>query len=135
MALYGLKKAPRLWFSKLSATLLKMGFIQSKVDYSLFILQSESTITFLLVYMDDLLICGNSLSTINSIKQLLSQSFQMKDLGPISYFLGIEIHKYADGFFLSQKKYTTYIFQEFGMLHAKPVKLHMDIKLQLTPEA
>lgn len=111
-----------------------MGFIQSKADYSLFILQSSSTITIILVYVDDLLICGNFQTAIDDLKLMLSQSFHMKDLGPVSYFLGIEIHRSRDGFFLSQRKYATDILQEFGMIHAKPLLLPMDIKLKLTAE-
>lgn len=100
-SLYGLKQAPRLWFSKLSSTLLKMGYTQSKSDYSLFMIHSDKSITIVLVYVDDLLICGNSSPQIHQLKILLSKSFQMKDLGPINYFLGIEIHRSSDGFFLS----------------------------------
>lgn len=47
-----------------------------------------STITIILVYVDDVLICGNSQSTIDDIKLMLSQSFNMKDLGPVKYFFG-----------------------------------------------
>lgn len=78
-SLYGLKQAPRLWFSKLSITLLTLGFKQSKSDYSLFVIHSASTITIVLVYVDDLLICGNSMAEIAKLKALLSSSFHMKD--------------------------------------------------------
>lgn len=93
-----------------------MGFTQSKSDYSLFVTHNETSITIILVYVDDLLICGNSASDINNLKKFLAESFHMKDLGPISYFLGIEIHRSSDGFFLSQKKYVHDILQEHGML-------------------
>lgn len=133
-SLYGLRQSPRLWFNKFSTTILQMGFIQSKADYSLFSLHSESTITIILVYVDDLLICGNSTSSISDIKQLLSRSFNMKDLGPVTYFLGIEIDRSDAGFFLSQRKYASDILLEFGMTKAKPLHLPMDIKLKLTAD-
>ncbi|KAL8115567.1 hypothetical protein AgCh_022173 [Apium graveolens] len=133
-SLYGLRQSPRLWFSKFSDTIQHMGFIQSKADYSLFILHSPSNITLVLVYVDNLLICGNCQNSIDDLKLMLSQSFNMKDLGPVNYFLGIEIHRSSDGFFLSQRKYATDILHEFGMTHAKPLKLPLDIKLKLTTD-
>lgn len=133
-SLYGLRQSPRLWFSKFSATIQTMGFIQSKADYSLFILHSLSTITLILVYVDDLLVCGNCQVKINDIKDMMSKSFNMKDLGPVNYLLEIEVHRSAAGFFLSQRKYTTDILTEFGMIHSKPLNLPMNIKLKLTAE-
>ena len=111
-----------------------MGYYQSKSDYSLFITHTDDSITAILVYVDDLLICGNNNKQLDCLKTLLSQSFNMKDLGPASYFLGIEIHRSEDGFFLSQKKYTHDILQEHGMLKSRPLQLPMDCHLKLTPE-
>lgn len=101
-ALYGLRQAPRLWFSKQSLTLLSLGFKQSKSDYSLFLKQTSTSTLAVLVYVDDLLICGSSMSDIHNLKQMLSTQFHMKDLGPISYFLGLEVDRSPSGFFLSQ---------------------------------
>lgn len=133
-SLYGLKQSPRLWFAKLSTFLLSIGYSQSKSDYSLFFIYKNETLTFILVYVDDLLICGNSVSSISSLKTLLSQNFHMKDLGDLRYFLGIEIDRTADGIFLCQKKYTTNILAELGMTNCKPLQLPLDIHLKLTPK-
>lgn len=65
------------------------------------------------MYVDDLLICGNCDQQIGYLKHMLSQSFHMKDLGPIHHFLGIEISRLVDGFSPSQKKYRADIPQEF----------------------
>lgn len=133
-ALYGLKQAPRQWFSKLSHTLLQLGFHQSKADYSLFLNHSHTHITLILIYVDDLLLCGSSLPHLTEIQNLLSQTFKMKDLGPVSYFLGLEIHRSAAGFFLSQHKYCTDILKEHGLLHCKPLQLPLDSHLKLTAD-
>ncbi|XP_074347279.1 uncharacterized protein LOC141686120 [Apium graveolens] len=133
-SLYGLKQSPRLWFHKLSQTLLNLGYIQSKSDHSLFVFHTESKITLVLVYVDDLLICGNCDAQINYLKQMLSSSFHMKDLGPVHYFLVIEIDRSKVGFFLSQKKYTADILQKFGMTISKPLQLPPDSHLKLTPD-
>ena len=133
-ALYGLKQAPRQWFHKLSCTLLQSSFTQSKSDYSLFYRINTTSITLILIYVDDLLICGNNLADIDSLKTMLSSVFHMKDLRPVRYFLGIEIDRTSAGFFLSQKKYTSDILKEFGMSHSKPLQLPMDSHTKLTPD-
>lgn len=133
-SLYGLKQAPRQWFSKLSSTLLQLGYLQSKSDYSLFTKHSSNTVTLVLVYVDYLLISGNNMDTINHLKRMLAQTFHMKDLGTLRYFLGLEVDRTAAGIFLSQKKYTLDILREYGMLHVKPLQLPMDTHLKLTPE-
>lgn len=129
--LFGLKQAPRKWFRKLSVTLLDMGFKQSRADYSLFIDTTENTITLVLVYVDDLLLAGNSQKAINGLKEMLSKSFRMKDLGDLTYILGLEISRSQDGFFVSQKKYVMDILKEFGMINATPLKVPMNSHLKL----
>lgn len=133
-SLYGLKQAPRLWFGKLSSTLLAMKYTRSKNDHSLFFIHTSTTVTVVLIYVDDLLICGNSMSAIQDLKLFLAHNFHMKDLGDLRYFLGIEISRSADGIFLCQRKYTRDIISEFGMAGKKPLQLPMDIHMKLTPD-
>lgn len=133
-SLYGLKQAPRCWFSKLSATLKEDGFSQSKADYSLFTKVTKITITLILVYVDDLLLAGSSIDKINELRSMLSHNFHMKDLGEIRYFLGLEVHRYANGFFISQKKYVMDLLKEYHITAVTPSKLPMETHLKLTPE-
>lgn len=133
-SLYGLKQAPREWFTKLSETLNSTGYTHSKVDYSLFTKNTQDTVTLVIIYMDDLLITGNSTAAISELKGSLASQFHMKDLGPVTYFLGLEIDRSSNGFFISQKKYTLNLLQEFGMLQATPLKLPMDTHIKLTPD-
>lgn len=79
-SLYGLKQAPRCWFAKLTAALTEYGFHQNRSDYSLFIYVTMGVRLHVLVYVDDLIITGNSVGVISKFKQYLNMKFHMKDL-------------------------------------------------------
>lgn len=124
-SLYGLKQAPRCWFAKLTTSLLGYGFKQSYSDYSLFTYTRDAIEMRVLVYVDDLLICGNDSAALSSFKEYLGQCFHMKDLGKLKYFLGLEVARNGEGIFLSQRKYTLEIIAETGLLGSKPVHFPM----------
>ncbi|KAK1424394.1 hypothetical protein QVD17_19723 [Tagetes erecta] len=120
-ALYGLKQAPRAWFHRLSTFLLENGFTCSRADTSLFIFKRDSCIMYLLVYVDDLNLTGNQESVITSFVQRLHDKFAIKDLGDLSYFLGLEVTHTNDGLFLSQSKYAHDVLARANLLDSKPV--------------
>jgi len=119
-SLYGLKQASRQWFAKLSLFLISIGFVQSKSDHSLFIKNIDTTFTTLLVYVYDVILAGNSLASIEEIKQTLNKSFKIKDLGKLKYFLGLEVAWSKHGIHLCQRKYALDILNDFEMLGSKP---------------
>ena len=131
-SLYGLKQASRQWFSKFSTTLLHHGFTQSKADYSLFTKQKGSCFIALLVYVDDILIASNSAEDVAELKSYLDSQFKLKDLGPVRYFLGLEIARSSKGISISQRKYALEIMEDAGMLGCKPAKCPMDQNLKLS---
>ncbi len=92
-SLYGLKQAPRAWFESFTSQLLHLGFTASSVDNSLFIFHDKHIIAYLLLYVDDIVITSNTPSYLDHLIQSLSSVFELKDLGPLSYFLGLQIHK------------------------------------------
>jgi len=67
-----------------------------------------------LVYVGDLIVVGNDSASIQ-IKVYLSACFHMKDLGVLKYFLGVEITRSPDGFYLCQRKYALDIISEVGL--------------------
>ena len=79
-----------------------------------------------LVYVDDLIVAGNTASAIAQFKQYLHNCFHMKDLGPLKYFLGIEVGRGTDGLLLCQRKYALDIISETGLLGAKPASCPME---------
>ena len=102
-SLYGLKQTSRQWFAKFSTTIQAAGFVQSKADYSLFTRQKGKSFTALLIYVDDILITGNDVNAILTLKQFLHSRFRIKDLGNLKYFLGIEVSRSKKGISISQK--------------------------------
>jgi hypothetical protein len=90
-ALYGLKQSPRAWFQRFVTVIRDVGFSPSDHDPALFIHSSSRGCTLLFLYVDDVLITGDDLEHISQVKQHLSEHFKMSDLGPLGYFLGIEI--------------------------------------------
>jgi hypothetical protein len=131
-SLYGLKQASKQWFSKFSTTLLQHGFTQSKANYSLFTRQHGSCFIDLLVYVDDILIASNDVVAVAQLKTYLDSQFKLKDLGPVRYFLGLEIARSSKGLSVSQRKYALEIMEDAGMLGCKPTKCPMDQSLKLS---
>ncbi|XP_052621627.1 uncharacterized mitochondrial protein AtMg00810-like [Lactuca sativa] len=115
-ALYGLKQAPRPWFQRLSSFLLANGFTCSCVGTSLFVFAQDSCIMYLLVYVDVLILTGNKESVITSFTTRLHNEFDIKDLGDLSYFLGLEVSYTDDGLFLSQSKYAKDVLTRADLL-------------------
>jgi hypothetical protein len=132
-SLYGLKQAPRAWFERFTSHLLTLGFIASVADSSLFVLRQGSVTVYLLLYVDDIIITGNDSSTITSIISQLSTAFELKDLGPLRYFLGLQIDYTKTGFFVHQRKYLTDLLTKFHMLDSKVVPTPIVLSPALTP--
>ena len=91
MALYGLKQSPRAWFGRFSLAMRKYGYRQSNSDHTLFLKHRQSKVTTLIVYVDDMIITGNDAEDISRLQEQLSTEFEMKNLGKLKYFLGIEV--------------------------------------------
>lgn len=118
-ALYGLRQAPRAWFTKLKDFLHQHDFQGCYSDSSLFVRSTNSSLTYILVYVDDIIITGNDSSFITSFIHVLNQSFSLKDLGDLNYFLGIEVHRLPTGICLTQSKYIRELLQRTHMDNAK----------------
>ena len=88
-ALYGLKQAPRAWYRELSNFLIQYGFINSVADTSLFILRRGSSLVYMLIYVDDILITGNDPALLQQILDSLATRFSVKEPEDLNYFLGI----------------------------------------------
>ena len=124
-AIYGLKQAPRAWYNELRTFLLQSGFNNSLADASLFVYNKNGVYLYMLVYVDDIIITGSSPPHIDRFITSLSQRFSIKDLGPLSYFLGIEVQRSSNGLHLSQNRYITDLLQRMQMSTTNSVSTPM----------
>ena len=88
----------------------------------------------LLLYVDDLFVIGTD-GLIADMKRNLAAEFEMKDLGMMHYFLGMEVWQCADGIFLGQGKYAVEILKRFGMMDCKAMATPMASNLKLLSDA
>ena len=130
-ALYGLKQAPRAWFEKFSSTISQHGFSGSSFDTTLFLRQSDHGTTILLLYVDDMIITGDYMQGIQNLKLFLGSQFEMKDLGPLNYFLGIEVSSSADGYYLTQAKYTSNLISRANITDSKIIDTPIEYNCRL----
>nr|GEX19629.1 putative retrotransposon protein [Tanacetum cinerariifolium] len=92
-SIYGLKQASRKWNKRFDDEIKKFGFSQKRDEPCLYLKASGSNITFLILYVDDILIMGNNIPVLQSVKSYLGRCFPMKDLSEVAYILGIKIYK------------------------------------------
>jgi len=115
----------------LTGFLVSQGYKQSNADHSLFILDTNDSFTALLVYVDDVILAGNSISEIDRIKALLDAEFKIKNLGKLKYFLGIEVAHSTTGISICQRKYCLDLLKDTGLMASKPVTTPLDPSIKL----
>ncbi|GKA50419.1 ribonuclease H-like domain-containing protein [Tanacetum coccineum] len=107
---------------------------QSNSDYSLFTKSEKGNFLALLVYVDDIIVIGNNVDEIEKFKDFLRTKFQIKDLGKLKYFLGIEVLETDLGLCLSQRKYCLDLLSEYGLLACKPSATPLEQNLAISNE-
>jgi hypothetical protein len=101
-----------------------LGFNKSVIDSILYYNTVNGEFLILVLYVDDLFL-NDTESLIVECKYVLASKFQMKDLGMMHYFLGLEVWQRTGEIFLSQGKYTIEILKKFGMLNLNPMATTM----------
>ena len=112
-----------------------MGFATSKSDSSLFIRQGRLGPVIILLYVNDLVITGADLGEIDGVKLQFAASFDMKDLGDLHYFLGIEVIRTPEGILISQRHYVLRILFKFEMADCKSASTPLDRTIKLRPDS
>ncbi|KAJ9544569.1 hypothetical protein OSB04_024276 [Centaurea solstitialis] len=120
-SIYGLKQASRSWNLHFDDRIKEFGFTKSEFEPCVYTKFSGSIVTFLVLYVDDILLIGNDVPTLQSVKSWLSKCFQMKDLGEAAYILGIKIYRNRSKRLigLGQSTYIDKILKKFRMDESK----------------
>ncbi|CAI7799875.1 unnamed protein product [Closterium sp. NIES-53] len=115
-ALYGLKQAPRQWYLKLQGVLEEIGFTPSSADHSLFMLGEGKQRSFMVVYVDDILIFSPSSNLVKEVMLKLQDKFKCKALGDVSFYLGLHIERDVEKrcMRVHQRKYLEALAANFG---------------------
>lgn len=92
-ALYGLRQAPRAWYSKLNKCMMEIGFERCPYETAVYSKKVGNNVLIIAVYVDDILVIGSHSSLIKSFKKQMNGKFDMSDLGKLTYYLGIEVEQ------------------------------------------
>ena len=133
-SIYGLKQASRSWNIRFDETIKRFGFIKNVDEPCVYKKTSGSAIVFLVLYVDDILLIGNDIPMLQSVKVWLSNQFSMKDLGEASYILGIKIYRDRSKRMLglSQSRYIDLVLKRFSMEGSKRGYLPMSQGIHLS---
>lgn len=121
-ALYGRKKSPRAWSNRYCKVIISFSYQQSNVDHTLFIRHQTGKLTLLIVYVDDIVMTGDDKKEMARQKKLLAEEFEIKDLGKLQYFLGIEVVRSKVEVSISQRKYFLDLLKEVGITGCRPAE-------------
>jgi transposase InsO family protein len=135
-SIYGLKQSPRLWGEKLGAAMKELGFIKAYSDPSLYIYDRDNIKIIVPVFVDDITLASKSSEALDKFVVELATHFKLRDLGPTSLLLGVEItrNRAKRTIHLSQTQYILNKLKEFDMADCKPVGTPMLPGLKLSTE-
>ncbi|XP_057310095.1 uncharacterized protein LOC130648091 [Hydractinia symbiolongicarpus] len=119
-SLYGLKQSGRNWHQLLHDFLCDIGFVQSHADPCVFVRRQCGYTIRLLVWVDDIIITSSKDELLNTVKIQLKNRFNMKDLGTLSSFLGIDFERGIDYVTMSQSRYLKNVLIRFSLNDCKP---------------
>src|ERR1041385_4540553 len=120
-SIYGLKEASRSWNLRFDDVIKAFGFVQNEEELCVYKKASGSSVAFLVLYVDDILLIGNDVKFLEGVKEYLNGKFSMKDIGEAAYILGIKIYRDRSRrlLALSQRTYLEKILKRFNMDNAK----------------
>lgn len=133
-ALYGLRQAPRAWYAKLRTCLENLGFNRFPYEHGAYTKREGNDFLIVGIYVDDLLVTGNSVAVIENFKREMGYQFEMSDLGKLTYYLGIEVNHGPGYIELKQSGYARKILEKTGMSEYNSTRIPMDSKEPITKE-
>jgi hypothetical protein len=121
--LYGLKQSSGQWYLKFHPAILDIGYEMSPLDHCIHVWRDKEELALLSLYVDDILLASNSPDMMKETKFCLGFKFEMKNMGPANYVLGIRISRDRDSklIYLDQENYLEKVLKRFKMGDCRPV--------------
>ena len=130
-SIYGLKQAANNWYKELANFLLIQGFTRSRNDHCLFARSEAEDHTFILVWVDDIIVASRSMTVVSDVKKALEATFHMEDRGRLHWFLGLRIRREEGKVTVDQERYIETMLERFQMDQCKPSRTPADLNLKL----
>ena len=133
-SLYGLKQAARQWNKKLHSVFSSLGYTKLQSDSSIYLYSNGDVKVIVPVYIDDITLVSRNDSAVDSTIKELSKHFKLRDLGPTTFLLAVQVHQDLKkrSISLSQQQYVEELLKRHGMDDCKPVKTPMTPGLDLS---
>ena len=125
-AIYGLKQSAAMWHSTLINFMKGQGMIQSVMDPCVFVRRTKVNMLIVLIWVDDLIVSGSDLAVVNTFKANFGNTFKIKDLGQLHWFLGIQFKISRNVISMNQAHYIQNILVRFNEQNSKPRSLPCD---------
>lgn len=129
-SLYGLKQSGRNWYKQLNDHLEQNNFERNKSDHCVYRKQIGNESIVVIIWVDDLIIAASNNELLNGFKDTMKAKFSMKDLGKISYFLGIQFEQKEGEITMDQKKYIQKMLERYGMSECKARYTPSELKVE-----
>ncbi|GKA62700.1 retrovirus-related pol polyprotein from transposon TNT 1-94 [Tanacetum coccineum] len=130
----GLNQAPKAWYDRLKAFLIKHEYSMGMVDNTLFTKKSKSHLIIVQIYVDDIIFSSTCQNICDDFAKIMYDEFEMSMTGELNFFLGLQIKQIEDGIFFNQPKYIKEMLKKFGLEDSKPTKTPMSTEIKLTKD-
>ncbi|GKB71816.1 retrovirus-related pol polyprotein from transposon TNT 1-94 [Tanacetum coccineum] len=133
-ALYGLEQAPKAWYDRLKAFLIKHEYKIGMVDNTLFTKKKSSNLVIVQIYVDDIIFGSTCHYMCDEFAKIMHDKFEMSMMGELNFFLRLQIKQMEDGIFFNKSKYIKEMLKKFGLEESKPMKDPMSSDTKLTKD-
>ncbi|GJS54223.1 retrovirus-related pol polyprotein from transposon TNT 1-94 [Tanacetum coccineum] len=130
----GLKQAPKAWYDRLKAFLIKHEYKKGMVDNTLFTKKKSSNLIIVQIYVDDIIFGSTCQDMCDEFAKIMHDEFEMSMMGELNFFLGLQIKQMEDGIFFNQSKYIKEMLKKFRLEDSKPMKTPMSSNTKLTKD-
>ncbi|GJW10115.1 retrovirus-related pol polyprotein from transposon TNT 1-94 [Tanacetum coccineum] len=133
-ARYRLKQAPKAWYDRLKAFLIKHDYTMGMVDNTLFTKKKDPNLIIVQIYVDDIILESTCQEMCDDFAKIMHDEFEMSMMGELNFFLGLQIKQLEHGIFFNQSKYIKQMLKKFGLEDSKPMKTPISTEMKLTKD-